>query len=120
MWSDYSGEETEAVKVDDTGAALAPEYLDVFVSAVREDDPFQFSVQILNSTSTFRCPLPSFRASPRAGRTCWLTGAGVASLEKLMSDFSLHHRSAAAAAPSTFSPKTGELVSAKFSEDDQW
>lgn len=37
-----------------------------------------------------------------------------------MSDFSLHHRAATSAAPSGFSPRTGELVSAKFSEDDQW
>lgn len=37
-----------------------------------------------------------------------------------MSDFSLHHRQAASAAPKDFSPKMGELVSAKFSEDNQW
>jgi staphylococcal nuclease domain-containing protein 1 len=37
-----------------------------------------------------------------------------------MSDFSLHHRSAAANAISGFTPKIGDLVSAKFSEDDQW
>ena len=36
-----------------------------------------------------------------------------------MSDFSLHHRSPTASSPG-FSPKTGDLVSAKFSEDDQW
>jgi staphylococcal nuclease domain-containing protein 1 len=47
-------------------------------------------------------------------------GVDVAELTKLMSDFSLHHRSAAASAPSTFSPKSGELVSAKFTEDNQW
>lgn len=45
---------------------------------------------------------------------------GVASLEKLMSDFSLHHRQQTAAAPAGFSPKTGDLVSAKFSGDGQW
>lgn len=37
-----------------------------------------------------------------------------------MSDFSLHHRAATSSAPSGFSPRTGELVSAKFTEDDQW
>ena len=37
-----------------------------------------------------------------------------------MSDFSLHHRQASANAPSSFSPKTGDLVSAKFTEDNQW
>lgn len=44
----------------------------------------------------------------------------VAALEKLMSDFALHHRAAASAAPAGFIPKTGDLVSAKFSEDNQW
>lgn len=44
----------------------------------------------------------------------------IASLEKLMSDFSLHHRAATSAAPSGFSPRTGDLVSAKFTEDNQW
>jgi staphylococcal nuclease domain-containing protein 1 len=44
----------------------------------------------------------------------------VAALEKLMSDFSLHHRAAASAAPASFSPRTGDLVSAKFTEDNQW
>jgi hypothetical protein len=37
-----------------------------------------------------------------------------------MSDFSLHHRQAAANAPAGFTPKAGDLVSAKFSEDNQW
>ena len=37
-----------------------------------------------------------------------LTDAGVASLEKLMSDFSLHHRSTSANIGSSFTPKTGE------------
>lgn len=44
---------------------------------------------------------------------------GVAALEKLMSDFSLHHRQASAAT-SSFTPKAGDLVSAKFSKDDRW
>ena len=37
-----------------------------------------------------------------------------------MSDFSLHHRQQSSSSPAGFSPKTGDLVSAKFSEDDQW
>lgn len=37
-------------EADSTGA-LAPEYLDVYVSSVRDSDPFSFSVQILDADS---------------------------------------------------------------------
>ncbi|KAK1924792.1 transcription factor [Papiliotrema laurentii] len=94
IWANQSSEEAESTKADPS-AALAPEYLDVYVSAVRDTDPFGFSVQILDDKS-------------------------VEGLEKLMSDFALHHRQQTANAPAGFSPKTGDLVSAKFSEDDQW
>lgn len=50
LWSSYSGEEVQETKEDAT-AALAPEYLDVYVSAVRDSDPFGFSVQILDDKS---------------------------------------------------------------------
>ncbi|WVF72237.1 hypothetical protein IAT40_007049 [Kwoniella sp. CBS 6097] len=95
IWSTYSEEDASATQAVDESAALAPDYLDVYVSSVKDSDPFGFSVQVLEKDS-------------------------VASLEKLMSDFSLHHRQASSAAPAGFSPKTGELVSAKFSEDNQW
>ena len=98
---------------DDAGA-LRPEYLDVYVSAVRDSDPFGFSVQILDKSS--ESLNQSIEISPLLTGYC----SDVASLEKLMSDFSLHHRAATASAPSGFSPKTGELVSAKFTEDNQW
>lgn len=62
---------------------------------MRESDPFAFSYQELDD-------------------------ANMAALERLMSDFGLHHRSQANAAPAGYSPKTGELVSAKFSEDNTW
>ncbi|ORX39823.1 hypothetical protein BD324DRAFT_615122 [Kockovaella imperatae] len=94
IWSDYAGESAQEAPQDATGALVA-EYLDVYVSAVKDSEPFGFSVQVLNDNS-------------------------VASLEKLMSDFSLHHRTPTAASPAGFSPKTGDLVSAKFSEDNQW
>jgi len=42
----------------------------------------------------------------------------ITSLEKLMRDFSIHYRSAIISPPG-FLPKTGELVSAKFS-DGAW
>jgi staphylococcal nuclease domain-containing protein 1 len=35
-----------------------------------------------------------------------------------MKDFAAHHKTARA--PTGWTPKTGELVSAQFSEDDQW
>lgn len=50
LWSSYSGEEVQENKAD-MSAALAPEYLDVYVSAVRDSDPFGFSVQILDDKS---------------------------------------------------------------------
>ncbi|WWD01433.1 hypothetical protein V866_008377 [Kwoniella sp. B9012] len=94
IWSTYTEEDTTTTKTVDESGALAPDYLDVYVSSVKED-PFSFSVQILDKDS-------------------------VASLEKLMSDFSLHHKQPTSNSPAGFSPKTGDLVSAKFSEDNQW
>lgn len=93
IWADYDEEADQSAPVEDSGAALAPEYLDVVISSVRETDPFSFSVQILKAEN-------------------------VTALEQLMRDFSLHHKSAKA--PSGWAPKTGELVSAQFTQDDQW
>ncbi|WVQ78068.1 hypothetical protein IAT38_000149 [Cryptococcus sp. DSM 104549] len=95
IWSTYTEEDPAAAAAADQTTALAPDYKDVYVSAVKEDGPFGFSVQILEKDS-------------------------VAALEKLMGDFALHHRQATSAAPAAFSPRTGDLVSAKFSEDNQW
>lgn len=44
--------------------------------------------------------------------------AGAAALEKLMREFAAHHKTARA--PAGWTPRTGEIVSAQFSEDDQW
>lgn len=79
-------------KSSDEGQALKAEYMDIIVSAIRTIPSFSFSVQILNTE-------------------------GIASLEKLMKDFSLHHRTAIT--PKSYNPKQGELVSAKFS-DGSW
>lgn len=84
-----------AAPTDNSGQALPPQYMDVVVTAVRETDPFSFSIQVLEDQS-------------------------VAALEKLMSDFSLHHRNQANAAPASFTPRTGDLVSAKFTQDNVW
>ncbi|KAG6903018.1 hypothetical protein C0995_007451 [Termitomyces sp. Mi166 len=95
IWSDYDRESEKAEDTADASdsGALKTEYLDVIISDVRIKPAFGFSVQILNTE-------------------------GIASLEKLMRDFSIHHQSSVAA-PSGFVPKGGDLVSAKFS-DGAW
>ncbi|KAH8079445.1 transcription factor [Cristinia sonorae] len=93
IWADYDEEaEAAAVPEADDNAALKTEYLDIIISDVRTHNGLNFSVQILNTE-------------------------GIASLEKLMRDFSLHHNSAQQHVPVI--PKNGDLVSAKFS-DGQW
>ncbi|EMD37728.1 hypothetical protein CERSUDRAFT_154557 [Gelatoporia subvermispora B] len=94
IWKEYDEEAEAAVEVPQEGEteALRPEYLDVIISDVRTKNGLNFSVQILNTE-------------------------GIASLEKLMRDFSLHHRTIASAP--AFIPKGGDLVSAKFS-DGSW
>ncbi|THH21338.1 hypothetical protein EW146_g211 [Bondarzewia mesenterica] len=94
LWTDYDEEAEKAANqpADEDSTALAPQYLDVIVSDVRTKNGFSFSVQILNTE-------------------------GIASLEQLMRDFSIHHR-VAPSAPG-FVPKGGDLVSAKFS-DGSW
>lgn len=84
-----------------TGAAPAPartEYVDCIISDVRgsssPDDPFGFSLQVLNDQ--------------------------IHELENLMEEFSLHHKSPIAAGTTSFIPRTGDLVSAKFSQDGAW
>ncbi|OAX42282.1 hypothetical protein K503DRAFT_797296 [Rhizopogon vinicolor AM-OR11-026] len=96
LWEDYDEEAEKAAEApppEDDGGRLKSEYLDVIISDVRTQNGFSFSVQILNTE-------------------------GIATLEKLMRDFSLHHHSAQPA-PSNFVPKAGDLVSAKFS-DGSW
>ncbi|KAI5123940.1 hypothetical protein M0805_006355 [Coniferiporia weirii] len=96
IWKDYDEEAEAAAEEEEKKAQdiqpLKTEYLDVIISDVRTHSGLNFSVQVLNTE-------------------------GIAALEKLMQDFSLHHR--AAAAPSNFFPKGGDLVSAKFS-DGSW
>ena len=96
--------------VEPTTGPLKTEYLDVIVSDVHTRNGFGFSIQILNTEGI----LP-FRLHGLPFIDELLTG--IASLEKLMRDFSLHHRSAVA--PANFEPKGGDLVSAKFS-DGSW
>ena len=83
------------------GAVAAPartEYVDCIISDVRgscgPDDPFGFSVQVLNDQ--------------------------IHQLETLMEEFSLHHKSPVASGNASFIPRVGDLVSAKFSQDGAW
>ncbi|KIK67322.1 hypothetical protein GYMLUDRAFT_37413 [Collybiopsis luxurians FD-317 M1] len=94
LWQDYDETAEQAAEAvpETEAAALKSNYLDVIISDVRTAN-FGFSVQILNTE-------------------------GIASLEKLMRDFSLHHQGAITV-PAGFVPKGGELVSAKFS-DGAW
>jgi staphylococcal nuclease domain-containing protein 1 len=94
VWKDYDEEAEKAAQapVEDLSAPLKPEYIDVILSDIRTKNGLNFSVQVLNTE-------------------------GIASLEKLMRDFSLHHKSAAV--PTNFTPTNGDLISAKFS-DGSW
>ena len=113
MWGNYDEEAELAAQVpqeEETGA-LKADYQDVIISDVRVGPAgLNFSVQILNTEGS--SPENPYLISVLADVT-----AGIASLEKLMREFSLHHKTAAPTAG--FTPKSGELVSAKFS-DGQW
>lgn len=95
IWTDYDeGAEIEAeVQQENDDAPLKSEYLDVIISDVRTKNGLNFSVQVLNTE-------------------------GIASLEKLMKEFSCHHKDLMTL-PAGFVPKGGDLVSAKFS-DGAW
>ncbi|CEL60980.1 Staphylococcal nuclease domain-containing protein 1 OS=Schizosaccharomyces pombe (strain 972 / ATCC 24843) GN=snd1 PE=1 SV=1 [Rhizoctonia solani AG-1 IB] len=94
IWHDFDAslEQTVTEKPDNDSTPLKPEYLDVIISDIRTTPSFAFSIQVLNENT--------------------------AQLEKMMKDFALHYRNAPAV--SSFVPKAGELVAAKFSGDGQW
>jgi len=97
IWEEYDAEAEQAAAEEELKSqdiqALKPDYMDIIISDIRTHNGLSFSVQILNTE-------------------------GIATLEKLMHDFSLHHRSAVG--PSNFIPKAGDLVSARFSVDGAW
>lgn len=94
IWKDYDAAAEQPVPEAQEGDSgpLKSEYLDVIVSDVRTHNGLGFSVQILNTE-------------------------GIKSLEKLMEEFSLYHKTSGT--PAGFVPKGGDLVSAKFS-DGAW
>ncbi|CAA7259116.1 unnamed protein product [Cyclocybe aegerita] len=97
IWKDYDEETAKAAEVaeenEGDSGPLKSDYHDVIVSDVRTQSGFGFSVQILDTE-------------------------GIAALEKLMREFSIHHRTPIQSPPG-FAPKGGDLVSAKFS-DGAW
>lgn len=115
MWSDYDEEAekaaAEAAPAEGDVAPLKTEYLDIIISDVRISNGFTFSVQILNTEGMF----PSSETIRPSNKT---SPIGIAALEKLMHEFSLHHKNAPTSAAG-FTPRAGELVSAKFS-DGAW
>ncbi|GAA6062972.1 hypothetical protein JCM10212_005731 [Sporobolomyces blumeae] len=106
LWSNYDPEqaalEHEAQAWNGAGSGgkkleARKEYVDVVVSEVKggtETVPFSFSVQILKN-------------------------GGIPELETLMEDLTLFHKDADVT-PAGFAPRSGDLVSAKFSQDGAW
>ncbi|BGP48403.1 hypothetical protein JCM10450v2_004276 [Rhodotorula kratochvilovae] len=103
IWSSFDPAQEALKNGAANGAAAAgpaqarKEYIDVVVSEVRggtETVPFSFSVQVLKD-------------------------GGIPELEKLMGDLTLFHQEADVT-PAGFAPRSGELVSAKFTVDGAW
>ncbi|GAA5975870.1 hypothetical protein JCM11641_002826 [Rhodosporidiobolus odoratus] len=107
LWTTYNPEDTEASANGNVNGAAngangkvveaRKELVDVVVSEVRggtETVPFSFSVQVLKN-------------------------GGIPELESLMNELTIFHREADLT-PSGFTPRNGDLVSAKFSVDNAW
>jgi staphylococcal nuclease domain-containing protein 1 len=98
MWKEYDDEAEQEAVQNAAAAAQNPqarkEYVDVIISDIRSEPTFSFAVQILQ------------------------TGGKLPELEKLMSDFATFHRTAQPAPITT--PRSGDLVAARFSADNQW
>ncbi|KAF9094118.1 hypothetical protein BGX23_002501 [Mortierella sp. AD031] len=90
----WANEDPDAVVEEeevDTSKPIKKDYLDVVVSEIVSGG--HFYVQIINQN--------------------------IQSLEKMMSELGIHHKNASTA-PESWKPRAGEIVSAKFTEDDQW
>ena len=88
------------------------ELIQIMVSDIRSE-PFGLSIQVLNNGGKL-FTFPKITTS-----NCLNEYIGIPELEKLMSDFSLYHRTAPSASATTVY-RTGDLVSAKFSIDQAW
>ncbi|KAG0376239.1 hypothetical protein BGX24_008049 [Mortierella sp. AD032] len=90
----WANEDPNAVEEEvevDTSKPIKKEYLDVVVSEIVSGG--HFYVQVINQN--------------------------IQNLEKMMSDLGIHHKNASTA-PESWKPRNGEVVSAKFTEDNQW
>ncbi|KAF9965273.1 hypothetical protein BGZ70_005143 [Mortierella alpina] len=76
----------------DTSKPIKKEYLDIVVSEIVSGG--HFYVQIINQN--------------------------IEGLEKLMSELGIHHKQGSTSAPENWKPRVGEIISAKFTEDNQW
>ncbi|GAA6013769.1 hypothetical protein JCM10207_008185 [Rhodosporidiobolus poonsookiae] len=103
LWANFDAAAAAQAQAQLNGGGAAgkvearKEYVDVIVSEVRggtETVPFSFSVQVLKN-------------------------GGIPELESLMGELSLFHRENDVT-PAGFIPRNGDLVSAKFSADNEW
>lgn len=103
LWEKFTEQSPELIAAISNGVksmGIKPnfEYIDILVSDIREPtegSDISFSVQVLKN-------------------------GGIPELTALMSDFSVYHRSAPLSATPATGYRSGDLVSAKFSIDNQW
>ncbi|KAF9104700.1 hypothetical protein BGX27_009982 [Mortierella sp. AM989] len=90
VWANVDPDAIEEEEIDTT-KPIKKEYLDIVVSEIVSGG--HFYVQIINQQ--------------------------IQSLETMMKDLGIHHKNSSSA-PENWKPKTNEIVSAKFTEDNQW
>ncbi|KAI7820061.1 tudor domain-containing protein [Gamsiella multidivaricata] len=91
LWTNVDPNAAVEEEEVDTAKPIKKEYLDVVVSEIVSGG--HFYVQVINQQTE--------------------------SLEKMMSELGIHHKNASTAPPN-WKPRLHEIVSAKFTEDNQW
>ncbi|KAF9415074.1 hypothetical protein BGZ94_000197 [Podila epigama] len=91
LWTNVDPDAAEEEEEVDETKPAKKEYLDIVVSEIVSGG--HFYVQVINQN--------------------------IQKLEKLMSELGIHHK-AQASAPENWKPRVNEIVSAKFTEDNQW
>ncbi|KAG0237947.1 hypothetical protein BGW42_008047 [Actinomortierella wolfii] len=92
IWTTVDPEGAAEEEVETDEKPLKKEYLDVVVSEIVSGG--HFYVQIINQN--------------------------IKELEKLMTELGAYHKDPAVSSPPTWKPRIHEIVSAKFTEDNQW